>query len=136
MARRYDWHAYDASMRNLQKAYARRKKLGADPQPWRSKEESLMISLFPDRMFPREGSDSPKVGSEEGEMTKAPIPCCSKFVFVIFRFPGLFTCQGLLVLQFGTVKTGGWGAVWNGTGEVPFTLVLQGLASPLTSPQW
>src|SRR5437879_3750855 len=43
MARRYDWHAYDASMRNLQKAYAHRKKLGADPRPWRSKEESLMI---------------------------------------------------------------------------------------------
>jgi hypothetical protein len=49
-------------------------------------------------------------------MTKAPIPCCSKFVFVIFRFPGLFTCQGLLVLQFGTVKTGGWGSglEWSG----------------------
>jgi len=41
--RNYDWHAYDASMRNLQKACARRKKLGAEPQPWRSKEESFMI---------------------------------------------------------------------------------------------
>lgn len=57
-------------------------------------------------------------------MTKAPIPCCSKFVFVIFRFPDLFTCQGLLVLQFGAVKTGGWGAGWNGAGEVYFTPVL------------
>ncbi|MGC2284447.1 MAG: hypothetical protein WA542_04290 [Candidatus Acidiferrum sp.] len=43
MNRNYDWHAYDASKRNLQKAYARRKKLGAYPRPWRSKEESLMI---------------------------------------------------------------------------------------------
>jgi DNA-binding transcriptional ArsR family regulator len=30
-------------MRNLQKANARRKKLGAYPRPWRSEEESLMI---------------------------------------------------------------------------------------------
>lgn len=43
MNQNYDWHAYDASMRNLQKACARRKKLGAYPRPWRSKEESLMI---------------------------------------------------------------------------------------------
>ena len=47
-----------------------------------------------------------------------------KICFCHFPFPGLFTCQGLLVLQFGTVKTGGWGAVWNGAGEVYFTLVL------------
>ena len=43
MNRNYDWRAYDASMRNLQKANARRKKLGLYPRPWRSKEESLMI---------------------------------------------------------------------------------------------
>jgi hypothetical protein len=30
-------------MRNLRKAYARRKELGAYPRPWRSKEEGLMI---------------------------------------------------------------------------------------------
>lgn len=39
----YGWRAYDASLRNLQKARARRKELGAYPRPWRSKEESLMI---------------------------------------------------------------------------------------------
>jgi hypothetical protein len=36
-------YPYDASMRNLRKAYARRKELGAFPRPWRSKEEGLMI---------------------------------------------------------------------------------------------
>lgn len=46
MNRNYDWPAYDASMRNLQKACARRKKLGAYPRSWRSKEESFMIKRF------------------------------------------------------------------------------------------
>jgi hypothetical protein len=41
--RNYDWRAYDASMRNLQKANARRQKPGLCLRPWRSKEESLMI---------------------------------------------------------------------------------------------
>jgi hypothetical protein len=43
MATGHRWAAFDASMRNLQKAYARRKKLGAYPRPWRGKEEALMI---------------------------------------------------------------------------------------------
>jgi hypothetical protein len=36
-------YPYDASMRNLRKACARRKELGAYPRPWRSKEEGLMV---------------------------------------------------------------------------------------------
>jgi hypothetical protein len=34
---------YDASMRNLRKAYARRKELGAYPRPFRSEEEQLIV---------------------------------------------------------------------------------------------
>src|SRR5260370_22873531 len=36
-------HPYDASMRNLRKACARRKELDAYPRPFRSKEEQLMV---------------------------------------------------------------------------------------------
>jgi hypothetical protein len=36
-------YPYDASMRNLRKACARRKELGAYPRPFRSKEEQLMV---------------------------------------------------------------------------------------------
>lgn len=35
--------SYDASIRNLRKARARRKELGAYPRPFRSKEEQLMV---------------------------------------------------------------------------------------------
>lgn len=43
MAPGHRWSALDASMRNLQKACARRNELGFYSRPWRSKEESLMI---------------------------------------------------------------------------------------------